>query len=59
MKTFLLALVLGTGLLPFYATAAEATAAPKQACFKAHGQLMGKPALATIQRCWEVHGYKM
>lgn len=31
----------------------------KEACFKAHGYLMGKPALANIENCWRTHGYKM
>jgi argininosuccinate synthase len=33
--------------------------ARKETCFRAHGGHMGKPALADIENCWRVHGYKM
>lgn len=33
--------------------------ARKEACFRAHGNLMGKPAVTNIENCWRAHGYKM
>ena len=31
----------------------------KRDCFRAHQQIMDKPALRTIDTCWRVHGYLM
>lgn len=28
-------------------------------CFKAHKQLMDKPAVKTVDACWRAHGYLM
>ncbi len=33
--------------------------ARKEACFRAHGKLMSKPAVTNINDCWRVHGYLM
>ncbi len=46
--------------LMLVSTAAFAvTDAELQACFKAHSQLMEKPALRNLYTCWRVHGYLM
>ena len=36
-----------------------ATDAEMQACFQAHAQLMQKPGLRNLIRCWQVHAYLM
>lgn len=33
--------------------------ARKEACFRAHGKDMGKPAVTNINDCWRAHGYLM
>jgi len=54
----LLPLILSGAVL--VSTAAYAvTDAELTACFKAHGQLMEKPALRNLITCWRVHGYLM
>ena len=30
-----------------------------EACFRAHGKLMSKPAVMNIYDCWRAHGYLM
>lgn len=45
------------------ASALAATSALDQArmeaCFRAHGKLMSKPAVTNIYDCWRAHGYLM
>ncbi len=58
MKKSLLLLVLLSGA--FVTAAAWAvTDAEMQACFKAHAQLMQKPAVRNLVDCWREHGYLM
>ena len=61
MKKYAAIVVLLAGLAS--AGAASATSGPSDAemerCFKAHAQLMEKPALRTWANCWRVHGYLM
>ncbi len=59
MKRFLMTFLLGMALIPLYSTASDKDAALKEECFKMHKHLMAKPALMTVERCWEVHSYKM
>ena len=33
--------------------------ARKEACFRAHGKHMSKPALMNPNDCWRAHGYLM
>ncbi len=30
-----------------------------EACFRAHGKLMSKPAVMNLYDCWRAHGYLM
>ncbi|EQD64997.1 conserved hypothetical protein, secreted [mine drainage metagenome] len=57
-KRVLIPLVLASVML-VSATAFAVTDAELQACFKAHSQLMEKPALRNLYTCWRVHGYLM
>ncbi len=57
-KRVLIPLVLASVML-VSATAFAVTDAEIQACFKAHSQLMEKPALRNLYTCWRVHGYLM
>jgi len=45
------------------AAASTATATTDQArmeaCFRAHGKLMSKPAVTNIYDCWRAHAYLM
>lgn len=45
------------------ATAVAATSTTDQArmeaCFRAHGMQMGKPAVTNIRDCWRAHSYIM
>jgi hypothetical protein len=36
-----------------------ATNVELQACYRAHAQLLQKPALRNLFTCWRVHGYLM
>ena len=47
------------GVMLVSATAFAVTDAELQACFKAHSQLMEKPALRNLVSCWREHGYLM
>ena len=49
------------GVVSAAALAATSTAdqARMEACFRAHSQLMMKPALMNIRDCWRAHGYLM
>ncbi len=38
---------------------AEPTLRQMEACFRAHGKLMSKPAVMNIYDCWRAHGYLM
>lgn len=37
--------------------AVAATAQEKAACYRQHGNLMGKQSAANIESCWRVHGH--
>ena len=61
---FLAALVLAGAVaatVTAAASAATSTADPArmEACFRAHGKLMSKPALTNIYDCWRAHSYLM
>jgi len=49
------------GVVSAAALAATSTAdqTRMEACFRAHSQLMMKPALMNIRDCWRAHGYLM
>ena len=55
---FLLPVIL-SGTVLTCAAAYAVTDAELTACFKAHAQLMEKPALRNLITCWRVHGYLM
>lgn len=56
-KPLILSLILsGIVLAP---VALAVTDAEMQACFRAHAQLMQKPALRNLVSCWREHGYLM
>ena len=60
----LVALVLAGAVAGIVSAAALATTsttdqARMEACFRAHSQLMMKPALMNIRDCWRTHGYLM
>lgn len=56
-KRLMLSLVLSSVVL--VPAAFAATDAEMQACYRAHAQLMQKPALRNLITCWRVHGYLM
>ncbi len=41
------------------ATTSTPDQARMEACFRAHGKLMSKPAVTNIYDCWRAHGYLM
>ena len=41
------------------AASPTADAARMEACFRAHGKLMMKPALMNVRDCWRAHSYLM
>lgn len=49
------------GTITAAALAATSTTdqARMEACFRAHGKLMSKPALTNIHDCWRAHSYLM
>ncbi len=47
------------GIMLVSGAAFAVTTAELQACFKAHSQLLEKPALRNLYTCWRVHGYLM
>lgn len=57
-KRLLLPLIL-SGTVLASATAFAVTDAELTACFKAHAELMEKPALRNVITCWRAHGYLM
>ncbi len=62
MKTLLIALTTGIALLISYGavSAADQTqTARMEACFKAHGKLMPKPAVMNREACWRAHRHLM
>lgn len=61
MKTYVAIGLLIPGLAFAYGVSAttEPTIAKMQQCFKAHAQLMDKPALRNLVACWREHGYLM
>lgn len=56
-KRLVLSLILTSVVL--VPAAFAVTDAEMQACFRAHAQLMQKPALRNLVTCWRVHGYLM
>ena len=50
-----------TGSITAAASAATSTTdqAQMEACFRAHGKLMSKPAVTNIYDCWRAHNYLM
>jgi len=59
MKKYVPIVLLLAGLASIHtASAADAAsrAAKMDACFRAHAQLMEKPALKNVQACWRAHG---
>lgn len=62
MKTLLIALTTALALLTSYGvvSAADQTqTARMEACFKAHGKLMSKPAVMNTEACWRAHRHLM
>lgn len=60
----LAALVLSGAVAGTIAAAAVAATSTEdqarmEACFRAHGNLMVKPALMNVRDCWRAHHYKM
>jgi len=49
------------GVITAAASAATSTMdqARMEACFRAHGKLMSKPAVTNINACWRAHAYLM
>ncbi|MHB8455755.1 MAG: hypothetical protein ACYDDO_13925 [Acidiferrobacterales bacterium] len=49
------------GTVTVAASAATSTSreAQMEACFRAHGKLMSKPAVTNIYDCWRAHAYLM
>ncbi len=59
MKALFVTFLISMVLIPGLGRTEDASEAQKKECFKKHSQLMSKPALMTIQRCWDLHGYLM
>ncbi len=55
--TFASIVALLLAVVPFGAFAA--TAQEKAACFRQHGNLMGKQVAPNIESCWRAHGQTM
>lgn len=60
MKAYLSTVLLLTSLgAAFAASATEDLATAQERCFRAHAQLMEKPAVRNVTACWRAHGYLM
>jgi len=62
MKRYVVTVLLFAGMASAQAASAAdmaSRAAKMDECFRAHAQLMEKPALKNVQACWRVHGYLM
>ena len=65
IRSMSLATLLLAGAVAGAITAAALAAAPTtdqarmEACFRAHGKLMMKPALTNVRDCWRAHRYLM
>ena len=51
--------VAGTITAAALAATPAADPARMEACFRAHGKLMMKPALMNVRDCWRAHNYMM
>ena len=57
IRSVTFALITASLLAAVSFVAFAATAQEKAACFRQHGNLMGKQVAPNIESCWRVHGH--